>query len=75
MKITESAAASGLGAGRAYEFTKEGTHSLANLFAVSDGHFLTVQFIAPEAAWAAHAKDWPRILNALKRPAANPAKT
>lgn len=67
MKITESPITSAVGAGRAYEFVNEGYHSMACLLGVTESRFATVQFIAPEAAWAAHAKECPKILQALKK--------
>lgn len=67
LKITESPVASGVGAGRAYEWVTGGIHSLACLIDASGGRFATIQFIAAEPAWAAHAKECPKILQSLKK--------
>jgi hypothetical protein len=67
VKITESAATSGVGPGRAFDFSKDEFRSRMNLLTIADGHYVLVQFISPEAAFSSHAQEWSRILQSLKK--------
>jgi hypothetical protein len=65
--VTEGATTSGLGAGRRFEFTQNGMKTTSHLLSLGDNRYVCVTFVAPESEWAAHASEWSKILQVLKK--------
>lgn len=66
-KVTEAPVASGLGPGRAFDFTRKGDRAVAYLLPVAPGRFVSIQFVTAADAFAEQSKAWPKFLAGVKK--------
>lgn len=71
LTVTEQPTTSGLGAGRRFEFTKDGMRSTAHLLPLGENRDVVVTFSGAEEEVVRHSKEWESVLQRLKK---SPAK-
>jgi hypothetical protein len=63
----DAKATGGLGAASAFEYTTADVHGLLAIFPRDASHYVVVICASPEPAWTESSKDWPRILQSMKK--------